>query len=125
MQRTEQTVKHRGIGMVSMFMLMMACLFAMNASVYADVPGRPLPAGAVPNPGTQQQELTNITAPAEWNVFEFVVTCGACHGGTIDQHTGHFGNWAGGSQEQKSFRKSEIPFLHLHGSHQLAFLTKK
>ncbi|HET7833842.1 MAG TPA: fibronectin type III domain-containing protein [Gallionella sp.] len=63
----------------------------------ADVPGRALPGGSVPNPGTQQQELTNITFPAQWNVFEFVVTCGACHAGTVDQHTAHFGNWAGGN----------------------------
>lgn len=64
--------------------------------VHANVPGgKPGPRGAVPNPGTQQQELGNITFPAPYNVFEFVVTCGACHGGTIDQQVGHFGNWAG------------------------------
>jgi hypothetical protein len=78
----------------------------------ADVPGRALPAGAVPNPGTQQQELTNITAPAEWNVFEFVVTCGACHAGTVDQHVGHFGNWAGGNMASAArdpiFRANQI-----------------
>lgn len=71
--------------------------FALAAQlVLADVPGgRPGPKGTVPNPGTQEQELTNITLPAPYNVFEFVVTCGACHGGTIDQEAGHFGNWAG------------------------------
>lgn len=64
----------------------------------ADVPGRGTPAGtSVPNPGTQEQELANITFPAPYNVFEFPVTCGACHGGTIDQQAGHFGNWAGTS----------------------------
>jgi Fibronectin type III domain len=64
----------------------------------ADVPGRATPANtSVPNPGTQQQELGNITAPAPFNVFEFVVTCMACHGGTIDQNVGHGGNWAGSS----------------------------
>ncbi len=63
--------------------------------VYANVPGRLGPRGTVPNPGTQQQELANITFPAPYNVFEFAVTCLACHGGTIDQQTGHGGNWAG------------------------------
>jgi hypothetical protein len=76
------------------------------------VPGRLPPGGAVPNPGTQQQELTNITAPAEWNVFEFVVTCGACHAGTVDQHTAHFGNWAGGNMASAArdpiFRANQI-----------------
>ena len=48
-----------------------------------------------PNPGTQQQELSNITFPFPFNVFEFPVTCGACHSGTIDQQVGHYGNWAG------------------------------
>jgi len=52
---------------------------------------------SVPNPGTQQQELANITFPAPYNVYEFVVTCAACHGGTIDQQVAHFGNWAGTS----------------------------
>lgn len=64
--------------------------------VHANVPGgKPGPRGAVPNPGTQQQELGNITFPAPFNVFEFVATCGACHSGTVDQQTAHFGNWAG------------------------------
>lgn len=78
----------------------------------ADVPLRNLPSGAAPNPGTQQQELANITAPAEWNVFEFVVTCGACHSGTVDQHVGHFGNWAGGNMASAArdpvFRAAQI-----------------
>ncbi|NNJ09989.1 fibronectin type III domain-containing protein [Chloroflexales bacterium ZM16-3] len=81
--------------------------------VHADVPGgKPGPRGAVPNPGTQQQELGNITFPAPYNVFEFVVTCGACHGGTIDQQVGHFGNWAGtnmaSSARDPIFRANEI-----------------
>lgn len=87
-------------------------LFAVTGPVWADVPGRTPPGGAVPNPGTQQQELGNITAPAEWNVFEFVVTCGACHGGTVDQHVGHFGNWAGGNMASAArdpvFRANQI-----------------
>ncbi|HET7832273.1 MAG TPA: hypothetical protein VFK88_04840 [Gallionella sp.] len=79
---------------------------------HADVPMRALPSGAVPNPGTQQQELMNITFPAQWNVFEFVVTCGACHAGSVDQHTGHFGNWAGGNMASGArdpvFRANQI-----------------
>ncbi len=80
-------------------------LLSPFSATFADVPSayvggqpvpRPGPAGtSVPNPGTQEQELANITAPAPYNVFEFVVTCAACHGGTIDQNAGHFGNWAG------------------------------
>lgn len=64
---------------------------------YAALPGgKTMPVGtAVPNPGTQAQELGNITFPAPFNVFEFPVTCGACHGGTVDQQVGHYGNWAG------------------------------
>lgn len=61
---------------------------------------RPGPSGTVPNPGTQQEELTNITAdmgPAFYNVFEFPVTCMACHGGVLAQQAGHSGNWAGSS----------------------------
>ncbi|HET7833517.1 MAG TPA: multiheme c-type cytochrome, partial [Gallionella sp.] len=92
-------------------------LFAMLAlslsgAASADVPGRPLPGGAVPNPGTQQQELQNITFPAAWNVFEFIVTCAACHSGTVDQHAGHFGNWAGTSMASAArdpvFRANEM-----------------
>ena len=64
---------------------------------HADVPGRALPSGAVPNPGTQQQEMANLTFPAPFNSFEFTVTCGACHGGTVDQQTAHMGNWGGGN----------------------------
>lgn len=65
-------------------------------TVRADVPGgRPAPFGAEPNPGTQEQELANITLPAPYNVFEFTVTCAGCHGGFSDLQTSHFGNWAG------------------------------
>jgi fibronectin type 3 domain-containing protein len=71
-------------------------IIAMAGAARADVTDRLTPAGtSVPNPGVQQQELANITAPAPYNVFEFVVTCAACHGGGIDQNAGHFGNWAG------------------------------
>jgi cytochrome c553 len=112
MKRTETTVIHRGTRMILALLLAMACLMTLAVSVYADVPGRTPPGGAVPNPGTQQQELTNITAPAEWNVFEFVVTCGACHAGTVDQHTAHFGNWAGGNMASAArdpiFRANQI-----------------
>lgn len=121
MRRPNKTVMHGIIGNFLVFMLTMASVFAMTASVYADIPGyanpeipgRTLPPrGAVPNPGTQQQEMFNITAPADWNVFEFVVTCGACHAGTNDQHTAHFGNWAGGSMASAArdpiFRANQI-----------------
>lgn len=72
-------------------------LALVAASVsYGDIPGRPSPAGtSVPLPGTQQQELANITFPAPYNVFEFPGTCMACHGGSIDQQAGHGSNWAG------------------------------
>jgi len=97
-------------GILSFAFLILILLMAGLA--HADVPGRTPPSGAVPNAGTQQQELTNITAPAEWNVFEFVVTCGACHAGTVDQHTAHFGNWAGGNMASAArdpvFRAAQI-----------------
>ena len=80
--------------------------------VLADVLDRTPPRGTVPNPGTQQQELANITAPAPYNTFEFVGTCAACHGGTIDQNAGHFGNWAGTSMASSArdpvFRANQI-----------------
>ena len=71
-------------------------LFGISVASAA-IPGtRRGPEGTTaPNPGTQQQELGNITFPFPFNVFEFPVTCGACHGGTIDQQVGHYGNWAG------------------------------
>jgi hypothetical protein len=59
------------------------------------IPGRVGVRGTVPNPGTQQQELSNITFPAPYNVFEFTVTCAGCHGGTIDQQVAHFGVQSG------------------------------
>jgi len=95
-------------------LLMSAVTFAaMTSAAFADITGRNTPAGtSVPNPGTQQQELANITIPAPYNVFEFVVTCGACHGGTIDQQCGHFGNWAGTNMASAArdpvFRANEI-----------------
>jgi hypothetical protein len=68
----------------------------MFGAAWGDIPLRKTPAGTtVPNPGTQQQELFNITFPAPYNVFEFVVTCMACHGGSVDQNAAHGGNWAG------------------------------
>ena len=78
--------------------LLMATMIMIGlyaGSVMADVPGRAAPSGIVPNPGTQQQELTNITAPGTYNVFEFPNFCAGCHGGTLDQNTSHYGNWAG------------------------------
>lgn len=93
-------------------LMLIAGILLVANQVWADIPGRDLPAGAVPNPGTQQQELTNITAPGEFNVFEFVVTCAGCHGGSIDQHTAHFSNWAGGNMASAArdpiFRANQI-----------------
>ena len=112
MQRFKQKVKHRETGTFIALLVALISFLTLTVNVYADVPGRTPPGGAVPNPGTQQQELTNITAPAEWNVFEFVVTCGACHAGTQDQHVGHFGNWAGGNMASAArdpiFRANQI-----------------
>lgn len=94
---------------------LLACLTVLLLAVaaLADIPGRRTPAGtSVPNPGTQQQELPNITFPAPYNVFEFPVTCMACHGGTIDQQAGHGGNWAGSnmasSMRDPVFRANQI-----------------
>jgi fibronectin type 3 domain-containing protein len=77
------------------FLSLAVIILALASVTFADVPNRVGVRGTVPNPGTQQQELGNITFPAPYNVFEFVVTCMACHGGTIDQQTAHGGNWAG------------------------------
>ncbi|HET8538396.1 MAG TPA: fibronectin type III domain-containing protein [Anaeromyxobacter sp.] len=75
----------------------MTGVFALAAAsiVLADVPNRVAVRGTVPNPGTQQQELPNITFPSPYNTFEFVVTCAACHGGQVDQQVAHMGNWGG------------------------------
>jgi hypothetical protein len=73
----------------------LAVLAIFVASAMADVPGKQPPVGIVPNPGTQELELPNITAPGTHNVFEFPQFCGNCHGGSIDQQVGHFGNWSG------------------------------
>ena len=92
--------------------LILVIFLVTVTAVLADVLDRTPPRGTVPNPGTQQQELANITAPAPYNVFEFVVTCAACHGGTIDQNAGHFGNWAGTSMASAArdpvFRANQI-----------------
>lgn len=91
--------------LILLVLVVMVAMLAVISVSYADVPGgRPTPDNvSVPNPGTQEQELTNITFPAPYNTFEFVVTCGACHGGTIDQQAGHFANWAG-SAHANAFR---------------------
>lgn len=85
---------------------------AVAGIAYADVPGRIGVRGTVPNPGTQQQELANITFPSPYNTYEFVVTCMACHGGSIDQQAGHGGNWAGSNMASSArdpvFRANEI-----------------
>ncbi len=96
----------------NMPVILITGMFLVVNQVWADIPGRILPSGAVPNPGTQQQELTNITAPGDFNVFEFVVTCAGCHGGSIDQHAAHFSNWAGGNMASAArdpiFRANQI-----------------
>lgn len=93
-------------------MLLAGISLVVVTAVSASVPARLDPRGTVPNPGTQQQELANITFPAPYNAFEFVVTCGACHGGTVDQQAGHFGNWAGTSMASAArdpiFRANQI-----------------
>lgn len=84
-----------------LFLLMVILYLIAAGNALADVRGTDTanksirPGTMVPNPGTQPQELSNLTFPAPYNVFEFVVTCGACHGGTVDQNAAHFGNWAG------------------------------
>ncbi len=92
------------VGILSITVFAAICL--------ADVLDRPPPRGSVPNPGTQQQELANLTPPTPYNIFEFVGTCAACHGGGIDQQAGHFGNWAGTSMASAArdpiFRANQI-----------------
>ncbi|MBI5067959.1 MAG: fibronectin type III domain-containing protein [Deltaproteobacteria bacterium] len=76
------------------------------------IPGRVGVRGTVPNPGTQQQELANITFPAPYNVFEFTVTCAGCHGGAVDQQVAHFGVQSGtamaSSARDPVFRANQI-----------------
>ncbi len=92
--------------------VVLVLVMSVPAVTLADVPGRTPPRGTVPNPGVQQQELPNITFPAPYNVFEFVVTCIACHGGTIDQSAGHGGNWAGSNMASATrdpvFRANQV-----------------
>ena len=111
LRRLGTLVRHRAGGRMRAVLVASATFVVVNPAI-ADIPGRALPGGAVPNPGTQQQELTNITAPGEYNVFEFVVTCAGCHGGSIDQHTAHFSNWAGTSMASSArdpiFRANQI-----------------
>jgi|GEM_PF-558385 len=102
----------------SLFWLIAFLYLIAAGNALADVRGtsaanRTVRAGStVPNPGTQPQELGNITFPAPYNVFEFVVTCGACHGGTVDQNAAHFGNWAGSNMASAArdpvFRANQI-----------------
>ncbi|MEW6519821.1 MAG: hypothetical protein AB1461_10445 [Thermodesulfobacteriota bacterium] len=52
-------------------LMAMAAGLLFAGSAQADIPGRATPAGTtVPNPGTQAQELANITFPAPYNVFD-------------------------------------------------------
>jgi len=92
--------------------------FSMTFSVIpamADAPAkRPMSSArsTMPLPGTQEQELSNITFPAPYNVFEFAVTCMACHSGTVDQNVAHGSNWAGTNMASAArdpiFRANEI-----------------
>ncbi|MCU0580219.1 MAG: NapC/NirT family cytochrome c, partial [Desulfobacterota bacterium] len=101
-------------------LLLSGTLLGVISIVSADVPGRPSPGGpagagtSVPEPGNQQQEQPNITFPAPYNVFEFVVTCMACHGGAIDQTAGHGANWAGSNMASATrdpvFRAKQLIF---------------
>lgn len=96
-------------------LLLSVAALTITGLAMADIPGRPSPAGtSVPNPGTQQQELANITFPAPYNVFEFPVTCMACHSGSVDQQAGHGGNWAGSNMASSArdpvFRASQITY---------------
>lgn len=95
MKKLLRTLRASRVHMLGVLVMTLVALVVVVGVVSGDIPGRTPPRGTVPNPGTQQQELANITAPAPYNVFEFVVTCMACHGGTIDQQAGHGGNWAG------------------------------
>ncbi len=92
--------------------LLLLLVLSLVGVVHADIPGRDVPSGAVPNPGTQQQEMANLTFPAPFNSFEFTVTCGACHGGSVDQQVAHMGNWGGGNMASAArdpiFRANQI-----------------
>lgn len=97
---------------VALGLLLVALLVTGASLAFGDVPGRSAPRGATPNPGTQEQELANITLPAPYNTFEFAVTCMACHAGTVDQQVAHAGNWAGTNMASAArdpfFRANEI-----------------
>jgi len=91
-----------------------ALVFSVSP-VYGNVPGKTPPSSgrsSMPLPGTQEQELSNITFPAPYNVFEFAVTCMACHGGSVDQNVGHGANWAGTNMASAArdpiFRANEL-----------------
>ncbi len=99
-------------------MVALVVVFALLVSatpVNADIPSRtPISSArsAMPLPGTQEQELSNITFPAPYNVFEFAVTCMACHSGSVDQNVSHGTNWAGtnmaSSARDPIFRANEL-----------------
>ena len=102
--------------LILLVLVVMVAMLAVISVSYADVPGgRPTPDNvSVPNPGTQEQELANITFPAPYNTFEFVVTCGACHGGTVDQQAGHFANWAGSAHANACEGRATDPIRGAH-----------
>jgi hypothetical protein len=105
----------RGFGLAIVAALALAApvsYAAPNGAGQSYIPGRVGVRGTVPNPGTQQQELANITFPAPYNVFEFTVTCAGCHGGSVDQQVAHFGVQSGtamaSSARDPVFRANQI-----------------
>jgi hypothetical protein len=104
----------RSAGRVIALTVVFALLLAATP-VNADIPSRtPISSSrsAMPLPGTQEQELGNITFPAPYNVFEFAVTCMACHSGSVDQNASHGANWAGTNMASAArdpiFRANEL-----------------
>ncbi len=87
-----RTNKSTGV-VVALSIFVVLAILVVNTM--ADVPGKQPPIGIVPNPGTQEKELPNLTAPGTHNTFEFPQFCANCHGGSVDQQVSHYGNWSG------------------------------
>lgn len=112
----------RSYGRSGLFSLLLLVLLGFATLAQATVPDRTGMSGAVPNPGTQQQELGNITFPVPFNVFEFTVTCAACHGGSVDQQVAHMGN-VGGSNMASSARDPIFRANQIQVNNTIAALT--
>ncbi len=96
MEQIRKSWKSKPLRWITAALLMVLATVLIATVAYADIPGRKTPLGtSVPLPGTQQQELANITFPAPYNVFEFPQTCAECHGGNIVQSRAHYGVWSG------------------------------